>query len=50
MQCLWYTNINVDTKYPVVKLVTKKLMGWKLQKLPEGLGWDVMWTDNAVQP
>lgn len=41
---------HADTKYPVVRLVTKKLMGWKLQRSPEATNWDVMWTDNAVQP
>ncbi len=31
-------------------MVARKIMGWKLQKSPEGSAWDVMWTDNAVQP
>lgn len=37
-----------DTKYPVVKFVGKKIFKWALQYEPEGTGWDIFWTDNAV--
>jgi len=39
-----------DTQYDVVKYVGKKLFGWKLSYETETFDWDIMWTDNAVQP
>lgn len=39
----------IDTKYKVVRYVGKKLMGWELSYDPD-VEWDVLWTDNAVQP
>lgn len=39
-----------DTQYAVVKFVCKRLMRWKLQYENETYSWDVLWTDNAVQP
>jgi tubulin polyglutamylase TTLL6/13 len=30
--------------------VGKKIFKWVLQNDPEGTGWDIFWTDNAVQP
>jgi len=39
-----------DTQYEVVKYVGKKLFGWKLSYETETFDWDIMWTDNAVQP
>ena len=39
-----------DTKYAVVKYVGKKMFGWKLSYKHEDMEWDVMWTDNAVDP
>lgn len=38
----------LDTRYPVVKYVGKKIMKWKLSYEPEGFDWDLLWTDNAV--
>mmetsp|Transcript_2077 Transcript_2077/g.1898 ORF Transcript_2077/g.1898 Transcript_2077/m.1898 type:complete len:121 (+) Transcript_2077:60-422(+) len=38
----------VDTKYPVVKFVGKRIFEWRLSYDPEG-EWDVCWTDQAVQ-
>ena len=43
--------INVsDTKYAVVKYVGKRMFGWRLSYSQEDMNWDVMWTDNAVDP
>lgn len=39
-----------DTQYDVVKYVGKKLFKWKLSYETENFDWDIMWTDNAVQP
>jgi len=39
-----------DTQYDVVKYVGKKIFGWKLSYETETFDWDIMWTDNAVQP
>ena len=39
-----------DTQYPVVRFVSKKLLGWKLCYEIENFDCDVIWTDNAVQP
>jgi tubulin polyglutamylase TTLL6/13 len=43
-------NHKQDTQYPVVKFVGKLLLKWKLQYETEVWSWDLMWTDNAVQP
>jgi tubulin polyglutamylase TTLL6/13 len=37
-----------DTRYSVVRIVGRKLMGWKLSKNEEDENWDVWWTDNGV--
>ncbi|CAD8088042.1 unnamed protein product [Paramecium sonneborni] len=39
-----------DTKYDVVKFVGKKIFKWILQYEPDGINWDMFWTDAAVQP
>lgn len=38
-----------DTKYPVMKYVAKKLLGWKVCKDVENKNFDLYWTDGAVQ-
>ena len=40
--------LTLDTKYPVVKFVGKRIFEWRLSYDPEG-EWDVCWTDQAVQ-
>jgi tubulin polyglutamylase TTLL6/13 len=43
--------INVsDTKYPVVRTVARKILGWKLSRDEEDENWDVWWTDAGVPP
>lgn len=42
--------IIIDTKYPVVKFVGKKIFKWALQYDNESLNWDMYWTDQAVPP
>ena len=39
-----------ETKYAVVRYVGRKVFGWKLSHKAEELDWDVMWSDNAVEP
>lgn len=39
-----------ETKYAVVKYVGRKLFGWKLSQKHDDMDWDVLWTDNAVEP
>lgn len=39
----------LETKYPVIKYVGKKLFKWRLTYDPES-EWDVCWTDGAVAP
>jgi len=38
-----------ETRYEVVRHVARKMMNYKLTSEPE-VEWDVLWTDNAVQP
>ncbi len=38
-----------DTQYPIIRDVCKNIFHWKLQTDKEGTGWDLFWTDNAVQ-
>jgi tubulin polyglutamylase TTLL6/13 len=38
-----------DTRYPVMKYVAKKLLGWKVCKDIENKNFDLFWTDGAVQ-
>lgn len=46
----YISHIYIDTIYSVVKFVGKVSMKWKLQYDPDQINWDLMWTDNAVQP
>ena len=39
-----------DTKYPVVRYVLKKRLGWRLSSDPESNRFDLWWTDGAVEP
>lgn len=39
-----------DTKYSIVRIVGKKVLGWKLSKDEDDENWDVWWTDGGVQP
>ena len=39
-----------DTKYAVVKYVGKRLFNWRLSYKHDDLDWDVLWSDNAVDP
>ncbi len=39
----------IDTQYPVIKAVGKKVFKWKLSYDLDD-DWDLLWTDNAVQP
>ena len=39
-----------DTKYPVVKYIANKKLGWRLSKDEEDENWDVWWTDSGVPP
>lgn len=38
-----------DTKYAVIRYVGRKVFGWKLSH-KDDMDWDVMWSDNAVEP
>lgn len=40
----------VETQYPVIKFVGKKILKWKLSYEQESMEWDLYWTDEAVQP
>jgi len=39
-----------ETKYAVVRFVGRKVFNWKLSHKSEDMDWDVMWSDNAVEP
>ena len=39
-----------DTQYDVIKFVGKNIFGWTLQSEIDSCNWDILWTDNAVQP
>ena len=39
-----------DTKYSIVRIVGKKVLGWKLSKDEDDENWDVWWTDGGCPP
>jgi hypothetical protein len=39
-----------DTKYNVVRLAGRKVLGFKLSRDEDDESWDVWWTDGGVQP
>ena len=46
----FFSELVSDTQYPVIKFIGKMVMKWILQYETEVNSWDLMWTDNAVQP